>query len=575
MAAPPGYGPSGCLFRELNLVDEEIPAGGTIQTPFVEVGCFSIYHLMVYNKSTSLTVGMEWSIDSVSSTSHSVVINEVVAPSAGLVDVGNFQVKARYLRLVVTGVATTPVSVQLSFRNAPVSQEDLSNIGGGVAILKEPNEVKTLTSTDASVTISSTATEVNLVVAAASPYQEVSGLITPVNSPVNAQLAGDNTNSFDGTSTTSIILNGLGNTIDTTLNGAIVVGGINCSTTQTQPAWNAGTSVCYGNGNLVDSANTGGIFGGQNNVMKSVTDPCRRCGIFVGFGNTLHDAKDSVIVGSANCTLNTKTGNYTGIYSSTVSDIIGTDTDGSCILSGNGATINNADHSCLIGTNGTITHNGCFLYSDSGGGTALASSATNQFSARCAGGARFYSNTTNTTGVTLATGAGSWASVCDRDKKENLEELNHQDVLLRVASMPVYRYNYIGNPPEQQNLGPVAQDWHGAFPTKEINGAPAKDPLAIENMDAIGVCLSAVKGLYELVAGKAPPIPIDAASASDTRADAEGERSEIRLKSVELSQEMVLERIASLEKRFDEQKLDLTSLETEIKDLRAILRALH
>ena len=182
------------------------------------------------------------------------------------------------------------------------------------------------------------------------------------------------------------------------------------------------------------------------------------------------------------------------------------------ILGGTGSVINGDSlNSTVIGSNTTCSHDGCFLFSDDQGGTDLVSGGDNRFRVRCAGGANFFSTTTNLVGVSLAVGGTSWAVVSDRDLKENIVECDYSDFLSKVDNLPVYCYNYIGNPQEQRCFGPVAQDWYSQFPVEKINveepdpedpeGPPiivekdAKDIKAIEMMDMVGVCLSAIKGL--------------------------------------------------------------------------------
>jgi hypothetical protein len=96
------------------------------------------------------------------------------------------------------------------------------------------------------------------------------------------------------------------------------------------------------------------------------------------------------------------------------------------------------------------------------------------------------------TGVVLYKMGNSWASLSDRDAKENLVELDPREILAKVAALPVYEYNYRGTPPGLKCRGPVAQDWHALFPS------PAKDPRRIDTMDLDGITLAAVRGLEAL-----------------------------------------------------------------------------
>ena len=82
----------------------------------------------------------------------------------------------------------------------------------------------------------------------------------------------------------------------------------------------------------------------------------------------------------------------------------------------------------------------------------------------------------------------------------------------KVSQIEIYKYNFIGNPPEQECYGPTAQDWHKHFGAPEIEvpklkgqrdtneplfeKKPAKDPLMIEQNDMIGVLFSCAKYLH-------------------------------------------------------------------------------
>jgi hypothetical protein len=201
-----------------------------------------------------------------------------------------------------------------------------------------------------------------------------------------------------------------------------------------------------------------------------------------------------------------------GGTTNTISSSVGASAD-NIILGGNANAITGAmTNSVAGGNNATVANINCFIYST---GNALSTSVANQFTVKSLGGSRFFSNTTATVGVSLAAGGNSWASVCDVNVKENLEECNYSEVLNKVSTLlPIYTYNYIGNQPEQKCFGPTAQDWNSTFVVGEMisldpeNGepiidsktslpkmVPAKDPCMIETMDMIGVLLCSVKEL--------------------------------------------------------------------------------
>jgi hypothetical protein len=236
--------------------------------------------------------------------------------------------------------------------------------------------------------------------------------------------------------------------------------------------------------------------------------------IFCSEQSTTSRTNQSALIATNNCAL-TGTGDGTG-YRVLMAGGIGNSNSG------------NPNNSVIFGSNNILAgHDGSFLFSDDAGGTQNTTTANSQFNVRCVGGSTFYSNSTNTTGVSLAAGASSWAVVSDVNKKENLVELDDAMNMKSISSMPIYKYNYKGNPVEQICCGPVAQDWNAAFPCglvqvidqdtnlpavemDEVTGLPvldevtgleipimkdAKDKTKIEMMDMVGILLSCVKDL--------------------------------------------------------------------------------
>lgn len=148
-----------------------------------------------------------------------------------------------------------------------------------------------------------------------------------------------------------------------------------------------------------------------------------------------------------------------------------------------------ANYSTAIGyrasTNGRT---GAFVISDASTTDSTEASANNQFRARFAGGYRFYTNSSQTIGVSLAASGNSWASISDRNRKENVVWLDGEDVLRRLRGVPVASWNYIGIETDARNIGPMAQDWHAAFPLNS-------DSLTINQADFDGVNLAAIRAL--------------------------------------------------------------------------------
>ena len=80
----------------------------------------------------------------------------------------------------------------------------------------------------------------------------------------------------------------------------------------------------------------------------------------------------------------------------------------------------------------------------------------------------------------------------DRAKKANFAAVNPREVLARVVSLPIETWNYLSQGPSVRHIGPMAQDFHRAFGVGE-------DDTHINMVDANGVALAAIQGLYQLV----------------------------------------------------------------------------
>ena len=82
---------------------------------------------------------------------------------------------------------------------------------------------------------------------------------------------------------------------------------------------------------------------------------------------------------------------------------------------------------------------------------------------------------------------GTFVSTSDRNAKENFWPVDAQEVLGKVASLPLSRWNYKQDA-ISQHIGPMAQDFYAAF-----NVGP--DDKHITTVDESGVALAAIQGL--------------------------------------------------------------------------------
>jgi hypothetical protein len=143
----------------------------------------------------------------------------------------------------------------------------------------------------------------------------------------------------------------------------------------------------------------------------------------------------------------------------------------------------------------TTTGNGSFVYGDQStgqSGSVVTSISPNQFLVRASGGAVFWSTPDTvyptSPGVILFHNTSAWSSLSDVNSKENFGDVADEEVLSRIARMPVRQWNYKAQGAAIRHMGPTAQDFHAAFGLGE-------DPRRISTIDADGVALAGVRAL--------------------------------------------------------------------------------
>ncbi len=94
-------------------------------------------------------------------------------------------------------------------------------------------------------------------------------------------------------------------------------------------------------------------------------------------------------------------------------------------------------------------------------------------------------------GATL-TSSGMWTNASSFEKKTDFEELDAQSILETLARLPVRQWRYKVEPESVKHVGPTAEDFHEAFELGE-------SAQTIGTVDADGIALAAIQGLYELV----------------------------------------------------------------------------
>ncbi|RTQ45112.1 hypothetical protein EJV47_26440 [Hymenobacter gummosus] len=121
--------------------------------------------------------------------------------------------------------------------------------------------------------------------------------------------------------------------------------------------------------------------------------------------------------------------------------------------------------------------------------------ADNQMSMRFVGGYKLYTALNLSTGVQVAAGGGSWTNISDQRKKENFRPVDAEQVLRKVATLPITEWNYKTQPPTQRHLGPMAQDFYAAF---RLDGLGADT--TINSLDIDGVNMLAIQALEKRTA---------------------------------------------------------------------------
>jgi hypothetical protein len=92
--------------------------------------------------------------------------------------------------------------------------------------------------------------------------------------------------------------------------------------------------------------------------------------------------------------------------------------------------------------------------------------------------------------------ANGIALTSDRNLKENFKPVDNQEVLAKVASLPLTEWNYKKESKDVQHIGPMAQDFQAAF------GLDGADDKHISVVDEGGVALAAIQGLNQKVEEK-------------------------------------------------------------------------
>jgi hypothetical protein len=190
-----------------------------------------------------------------------------------------------------------------------------------------------------------------------------------------------------------------------------------------------------------------------------------------------------------------------GTASGSASIASGTDSHASgsfSIALGFGAVASGA-HSVALGTySNTNNRTGAFVYADRSTLSPVSALADNQFVVRAS---RFWLGSNNSvtaiagrfletsTGAFLSSG-GTWTNSSDVNRKRAFEDVDRDEVLARVAALPIRTWSYRDEDASVRHIGPTAQDFHAAF-------SLGTSETSIATVDADGISLAAIQALVK------------------------------------------------------------------------------
>jgi len=123
-----------------------------------------------------------------------------------------------------------------------------------------------------------------------------------------------------------------------------------------------------------------------------------------------------------------------------------------------------ADYAVALGHRASANgHSGTFMAGDESTTDSIQAVANNEFAARYAGGFRFRTNATLTTGCNLPAGSGVFSCSSSRTLKDHFGAVDGEELLARLRGVPVSTWSYISEGAQVRHMGPFAEDFRAAF----------------------------------------------------------------------------------------------------------------
>jgi hypothetical protein len=252
------------------------------------------------------------------------------------------------------------------------------------------------------------------------------------------------------------------------------------------------------------TADFGAIGGGRGNTV-SMLGATVGGGISNTAGGTDNEPPDTATVGGGfNNTASSTHATVGGGGGNTASGILATVSGGgSNTASGNSATVpggqeNRAtgDRSFAAGTGAVANDEGSFVWSDPAGPGATSNpggvvSGPNTFHVKASGGIRLVVGSQT---CTLTTVVANWqcSGASSAELKTQHAAADSRAVLDALATMPIAVWSYLADGDAVRHIGPMAEDFRAAFGLGESDKQ-------INSLDAQGVALAAIQGLYQVI----------------------------------------------------------------------------
>ncbi|HZY42592.1 MAG TPA: tail fiber domain-containing protein, partial [Anaerolineae bacterium] len=269
-------------------------------------------------------------------------------------------------------------------------------------------------------------------------------------------------------------------------------GGWNGSGSSGNMAYGTASTIGGGFGNyLSPDAGYGVIGGGQQNSITAT--PGSNLGIPTiggGFNNKVTLGGGTVGGGNSNTASN---------FDATVAGGNGnTASGGASMVPGGASNLAQGSTSFAAGYRARSLNNGCFTWADSNNFDYVCGT-NNAFTARATGGVYFVTAIDGagnpTAGIQLSGGGNAWSPLSDRNSKANFSSIDAREIVEKLAQIPISTWNYKTQDAAIRHIGPMAQDFAAAFNVGE-------DDKHITTIDADGVSLAAIQGLYQIVQEK-------------------------------------------------------------------------